>query len=154
MKRRISRAFVVMALAAITLLMPLLVSSHRIDEAHRNLIREGMTAAEVENVFGAPAGTYDWAVRDESEYRLAYYRVLRVYEQAIVTRSAQALSARKLAVALRDSNWADNAQTWTSRHGSVMIFFDQNGQVNCVSGWHKVRVEPPWKKWLDKIKGK
>src|SRR5262245_10856951 len=117
MKNRIGRGLVVVFLGVTTLLMPLLVSSHRIDEAHRNLIREGMTAAEVESIFGVPAGTYDWAVQDELEYRLAYYRVLRVYEQAIVTRSAQTLSAKKLALALRDSN----TQTWTSRHGSVMI---------------------------------
>src|SRR5262245_24797674 len=121
MKRRLCRGLVIVVLAAITLLLPLLASSHRIDEAHRNLIREGMTAADVESLLGVPAGTYDWAVRDESEYRLAYYRVLLHYQHVKATRSAQTLSAKKLAVALRDSNWAENAQTWTSRHGSVTI---------------------------------
>src|SRR5262245_46582104 len=132
MKRRLCRGLVIVVLAAVTLLLPLLVSSHRIDEAHRHLIREGMTAAAVESLFGVPAGTYDWAVRDVSEYRLAYYRVLRLYEQARVTGSAQTLSEKKLALLFRDSNWANNAQTWTSRHGSVTIFFNQSGNVSWV----------------------
>jgi len=33
----------------------------RIDEAHFQLITEGMTEAEVEAIFGVPAGSYDWA---------------------------------------------------------------------------------------------
>jgi len=156
MKRRIGRSLLVVGLAAITLLLSLLVSSHRIDEAHRNLIGEGMTAADVESIFGVPAGTYDWAVLDERDVRrLAYSRVLRIYEQAIVINSAQTSpTATKLAQALRDGNWAENLQTWTSRHGSVTICFDHAGQVTWLSGWDKVRIEPPWKKWWDKIKGK
>ena len=157
MKRRIGRSLVVIGLAAITLLLPLLVSSHRIDEAHRNLIREGMTAAEVESIFGVPAGTYDWAVRDEMEWRrLAHYGHLMHLArlEAISLEKPQAAAAEKFALAIRDSNWAENVQTWTSRHGSVTIGFDPEGYVNWVSGWQKVRIEPPWKKWWDKIKGK
>ena len=156
MKRRIGRSLVAVALVALTLLLPLLLSPHRIDEAHRNLIREGMTAADVENIFGVPAGTYDWAVLDERDgRRLAYYRVLALYEQAIAIKSAQTSpTAKQLAKVFRNSNWAENARTWTSRHGSVTIYFNQAGQVTWLSGWEKVRIEPPWKKWWDKIKGK
>src|SRR5215475_126609 len=75
MKRRLSQCLMIVLLATITLFFPLLASPHRIDEAHRDLIREGLTAAEVESIFGVPAGTYDWAVAEDS-YKLQYTRYL------------------------------------------------------------------------------
>ena len=45
MKRRLGRGLLVILLAAITLFFPLLAAPHRIDQAHRDLIRGGMTAA-------------------------------------------------------------------------------------------------------------
>src|SRR5262245_42909852 len=153
MKHRLSRFLVILLLAAIALFFPLLASPHRIDEAHRDLIREGLTAAEVESIFGVPAGTYDWAVVEDSYIR--YHILIRRAEQLL------ALEDQKLVVPLaaveprRKRPAATNElHSWTSRHGSVTIGFDENGLVSWVSGWHKVRVEPPWKKWWDKIRGK
>jgi hypothetical protein len=163
MKRRIGRGLLIVLLATITLFLPLLVSSHRIDEEHRNLIRTGMTAAEVESIFGAPAGTYDWAVMDDA-LRLARYRELIFLAHMVALDADKELSgaaesraaAKRGYLALGDGAIvvADHTQTWTSRHGSVTIGFDDAGRVRWVSGWLKTRVEPPWKKWWDKILGK
>jgi len=59
--QRIMRATAIVLLI-VTLFYPLLAPPpHRIDEAHFQLITEGMTEAEVEAIFGVPAGSYDWA---------------------------------------------------------------------------------------------
>jgi hypothetical protein len=161
MKRRLGRCLVIGLLATIMLFFPLLASPHRIDEAHRNLIREGMTAAEVESIFGVPAGTYDWAVVDgPSDTRLLYSRLFERYlERQFLARAREQQTLEIPVVAVVDTprkRWAfgDKVQSWTSRHGSVAIGFDENGLVCWVSDWLKVRVEPPWKKWWDKIRGK
>jgi hypothetical protein len=53
---------VIMLLIGTLFLYPLLAPTpHRIDEAHFQLIAEGMTEAEAGAIFGAPAGAYDWA---------------------------------------------------------------------------------------------
>ena len=162
MKNRIGRGLVVACLGVVTLLMPLLVSSHRIDEAHRNLILDGMTVAEVEDIFGAPAGVYDWAVVDESlSVKYATYRAL-IYlarmqeaeaanqEQIRYYAPARALKLKLRRLALEGTT----NKTWTSRHGSVTVSFDHDGRVVLVGDWMTTHLEPPWKKWWDKIKGK
>jgi hypothetical protein len=61
--QRFLRISAVTALALITFLYPLgAPPRHRIDERHFKLIRPGMTEAEVEAIFGAPAGVYDWVM--------------------------------------------------------------------------------------------
>jgi hypothetical protein len=53
-------------LIGVSLLYPLLAPTpHRIDESHFSLVRVGMTEADVEAIFGVPAGSYDWAVEEE-----------------------------------------------------------------------------------------
>ena len=157
MKRRLSRCLTIVLLAAIALFFPLLASPHRIDEAHRNMIRDGMTIAEVENIFGVPAGTYDWAVV-ESEARNHYYEVLMAHMETQYRELARNNQKIPLAVAVetprRRIAFGDRIQSWTSRHGSVIIGFDESGLVSWVSGWHRVRVEPPWNKWWKKLFGK
>jgi hypothetical protein len=70
------------------LLYPLLAPPpHRIDEAHFQLIAEGMTEAEVEAIFGVPAGSYDSA-RPKTEYGTCGSGVL-------TTSSRHAASQRK-----------------------------------------------------------
>jgi len=164
MKRRFMRCFVVVSLAAITLLFPLLASPHRIDEAHRNLIRGGMTVAEVESIFGVPAGTYDWAVdhgpihRQLAEYRVRIYvahEIAKAQREVVKAADETARQAARMKLALQPLLPSlDRAQTWMSRHGSVTIFFDNAGHVTGIGGWEKTRVEPRWKKWWAKIRGK
>jgi hypothetical protein len=55
--QRLLRATITVLMTGTLFLYPLLApASHRIDEAHFQLITEGMTEAEVEGIFGLPAG--------------------------------------------------------------------------------------------------
>src|SRR5437773_11169837 len=59
------RWLVAIALVGLLGLYPLLAPTpHRIDQAHADLIVQGMTKEQVEAIFGVPAGQYDWAEQD------------------------------------------------------------------------------------------
>src|SRR5262245_49350491 len=65
MKRRFRRGMLAALIAGVTFFYPLLAPTpHRIDEAHFRQIQPGMTRAQVEAIFGAPPGEYDWAEAD------------------------------------------------------------------------------------------
>jgi hypothetical protein len=148
MKRRLGRGLLVMFLAAITLFFPLLAAPHRIDQAHRELIRSGMTLAEVEAVFGVPAGEYDWAVRDTAHdviYMLDELIVAAQLQQAN-EQAGKATEASSTALHLALGNRL-HGQSWTSRHGSVRICFDDAGRVTDIGAWHNSHVVPPWQRW-------
>jgi hypothetical protein len=56
------RLFSAVALVCLLGLYPILAPpAHRIDQAHADLIVQGMTKEQVEAIFGVPAGEYDWA---------------------------------------------------------------------------------------------
>ena len=159
MKRRLGRGLLVILLAAITLFFPLLAAPHRIDQAHRDLIRGGMTAAEVEAIFGVPAGEYDWATRDNrlERFELAIFdmEVIRLQmdsEQLRMDAIKRNLAQTETALAgLRISALGRDPQTWTSRHGSVTIWFDNAGCVTSVGSWQGSHVQPPWQRWWRKV---
>jgi hypothetical protein len=158
MKRRLGRGLLVILLAAITLFFPLLAAPHRIDQAHRELIRSGMTLAEVEAIFGVPAGDYDWATRDNRlEFELAIFELEVIRLQADSERLRMDAIQRNLPqtetalAGLRISALGRDPQTWTSRHGSVTIWFDATGCVTSVGTWQSSRVEPPWQRWWRKV---
>ena len=158
MKRRCGRGLVIILLAAITLFFPLLVSRHRIDEAHRDLIREGMTVAEVEDIFGAPPGAYDWAVADNDP--AVQWAIYKAY--MYLARDERQKADGKPAVLVVGSRHreheslalSDHMQTWTSRHGSVTIGFNDSGRLTWVGGWHTTHVQPPWQRWWKRMTGK
>jgi hypothetical protein len=56
MRRLLRATSVVLLLGTLFLYSLLAPTPHRIDEAHFQLITEGMTEAEVEAIFGVPAG--------------------------------------------------------------------------------------------------
>jgi hypothetical protein len=159
MKRRLGRGLLVILLAAITLLFPLLAAPHRIDQAHRELIRSGMTLAEVEAIFGVPAGEYDWATRDNRferfELAILEMELIRLEmdsEQMRMDAIKRNLAQSETALAgLRISPLGRDPQTWTSRHGSVTIWFNDAGRVTSVGNWHSAHVEPPWQRWWRKV---
>jgi hypothetical protein len=129
---------------------PLLAPApHRIDEKHYRLIRPGMTEAEVEAIFGVPAGAYDWAVADaislailsdlEKKLHLeAEWHARRHPEQ----RPAQA-SGRP------------TVKTWTSRHGVFGFGFDRHGKIAMTGAGAeiRVRIEYPWRRWWRQLAG-
>ena len=141
---------------------------HRIDKAHAELIKHGMTYAEVETIFGQPPGNYDWAVADQGVIRLWY----------VATGASVNTTNTTFAIGAAGSNtlWADgtltslarqrqaryvttlflastggNTKTWTSRHGTCTVFFDNDGLVSgTITEWGNTRVEPPWRNWWKK----
>jgi len=114
-------------------LYPLLAPPpHRIDEAHFQLINEGMTEAEVEAIFGVPAGSYEFA-RPNMEFvywlELASAMEGRVVQKKLVQRK----------------------EYWSSRHGGSAVSFDVHGRVVSKLNTGDTRVEFPWQGWWQKL---
>src|SRR5262245_44743117 len=64
--RRLIALFLISLLGLYPLLAP---PPHRIDQAHCDLIKKGMTKDEVESIFGVPPGEYDFAEQKFSGYK-------------------------------------------------------------------------------------
>ena len=167
--RRLIALFLVGVLGLYPLLAP---PPHRIDKAHCDLIKEGMTKDEVESIFGAPPGEYDFATQKFSPYlfqikavetALQSYRVqiktmdttLRLTRESLASsdatervavveyHAAQALIVKQL--------WARDWSTWTGRHGGFTVSFDEQGLVVSTSGPAEVTIVPPWRRWWKKL---
>jgi hypothetical protein len=69
--RRWKRVLLASLIASLAFIYSLLAPPiHRIDKDHAELIKQGMTYAKVESIFGQPPGNYDWAVADNVVIRL------------------------------------------------------------------------------------
>jgi hypothetical protein len=171
--RLLVAGFIVTLLGLYPLLAPPI---HRIDKDHAELIKQGMTYAEVESVFGQPPGNYDWAVADEANIWVwdvatgAKLRGLNSYstlvidgfssdsslwgEAATITLPSRT-KTRTYTTWLLGARFGVNAKSWTSRHGTCTIFFDEELRVTgSMTDWGHTRVEPPWLKWRQKWFGK
>jgi hypothetical protein len=131
--QRFLRMIAVKFLVGATFVYPLVAPpSHRIDEAHFRLIRAGMTEAEVEGIFGVPAGVYDWVMVLEEKYQTVI--APDPYSNAIVAIHTQ---------------YDPESRVWISRHGIYGVTVDQENCVRTVHGFiGGPRIEPPWKRWL------
>jgi hypothetical protein len=150
MTRRIGRGLLIVLLGAITLLLPLLVSSHRIDKKHFEMITVGMSLESVGSIFGQPAGTYDWAVRDNRPIRIysgSQPENYRYWKDR--TDDGTPIPGRWHIALYRGSAYE---LSWTSRHGSCRIWFDKLSRVNAAH-WYSSRVELPWQSWWKKCFG-
>jgi hypothetical protein len=150
-KHRFRRAVILVLLLMITFVFPLLAPpQHRIDPEHFRLIKGGMTEAELEAIFGVPAGGYDWAVRSP-DYPI---NVLTLFAPSIQDGfpPLQAALFREVQDGSGMSKPNLRARTWVSRHGVFHVILDERGRVAITgSGWETVRIEPPWRKWWDKL---
>src|SRR5204863_125863 len=100
------RGLLIALVAVVTFFYPLLTPTpHRIDETHVSLIDKGMSRAQVEAIFGVPPGQYDWPEGESAALR--YYPVTSLI-----------IPARPWKI-----------ETWTSRHGSFGIQFDEHDHV-------------------------
>lgn len=71
MRRFISPFLLIASVVVVLGFYPLLAPTpHRIDQAHFELIKQGMAKADVEAIFGVPAGQYDWAEPEPRRFRL------------------------------------------------------------------------------------
>jgi hypothetical protein len=153
-KHRLRRIAVLAVFVMITLFFPLLAPPrHRIDDAHFRLIKGGMTEAEVEAIFGVPAGGYDWAVRNES----ARFNLLALHAAGMRDKLPpdQAGLADQLLLISALCGDESRLRVWYSRHGVFYVGLDHQGRVATTgAGWESVQIVPPWRKWWDKIVSK
>jgi hypothetical protein len=129
MRRFISRFLLIALLAVIIGFYSLLAPTpHRIDEAHFELIKVGMTKAEVAAMFGVPAGQYDWA-------EPASLARIQLWMSAVRLAEAQQVRDRQLQLGIRFLNALEAAneggvsESWVSRHGDFRVHFDGNNRV-------------------------
>lgn len=140
-----SRLLLVVLVAAIVALYPLLAPTpHRIDQEHFRLIKGGMTIADVQAIFGASAGEYDWAEADPGGFETRF--LMSVRRQGKIIQGAE-LADLELIYAITHTR---RSKTWVSRHGAFIVGFDREGRVITTSGGSS-RVVPPWKRWWKAI---
>jgi hypothetical protein len=149
--QRLLRARVVMLLIGTLFLYPLLAPPpHRIDEAHFQLITEGMTEAEVEALFGVPAGSYDWA-RPKAEY--AYLvAILEAQEVQLPEELYRRIPQHELGIRLAVPRLGDTKK-WISRHGVFIVSLDERGRVVSKHHGGETRIEFPWRPLWQKLTG-
>lgn len=139
------RAVVLLLLIAMAVCVLLAPRPHRIDVEHFKLIQPGMSRAEVEAIFGAPAGKYDWAEADDS---------------AVFTRTVTGASfspdGRRLVLAGTTRGFSTirfctgGMMDWVSRHGAFSVHFDSAGRVSWCGAW-PARILPPWQRWWQSV---
>jgi hypothetical protein len=156
--RRLIALFLVGVLGLYPLLAP---PPHRIDKAHCDLIKEGMTKDEVESIFGAPPGEYDFAETKVALYQLrisAVHTALRWKRESISDAAERAavyefyVAQFHAAQALRvRQRWPSERSTWTGCHGAFTVSFDEQGRVISTRGPAEVTIVPPWQRWWKKL---
>jgi len=125
------RATAIVLLIGTLFLYPLLAPpSHRIDEAHFQLITEGMTEAEVEAIYGVPAGSYDWARPQTDLIWLVAVAEMQQFEvpAKLDHRIVQQELGIRITVPRLDAPVHQTKQ-WVSRHGVFAVSLDERGRV-------------------------
>jgi hypothetical protein len=150
------RVAVLAIFVIITLFFPLLAPpAHRIDDEHCQLIQSGMTEAEVEGIFGVPAGSYDCAVEEGSSQWYLIVLALDVHRHRMVAaRHAVKYLGQEGAEGQRFVIKPEDNKLWISRHGSFCVTFDSEGRVWSNRRVGDTRIEPPWKRWWAKLTAK
>jgi hypothetical protein len=148
--RRPLRHFALALLIGTAFVYPLLAPApHRIDEEHYRLIQPGMTEADVEAIFGVPAGAYDWAVADA--VMLGFLSDLETKIHLEAEWHARQRPRQRPSQALG----RPRVKTWTSRHGVFGIGFDNHGKIAMTGAGAETRVrfDYPWQRWWRRIAG-
>jgi hypothetical protein len=148
--RKWLRLFSAVALVCLLGLYPLLAPpAHRIDRAHADLIVQGMTKEQVEAISGVPPGEYDWAEEaPPTRVRVFMGRLRSFHESKYAIKRADGVDISHLVHSIHDS--PRTILTWTSRHGSFMVWFDHNELVHSANSWTEVRIVPPWQRWWNR----
>ena len=102
-----------------------------------------MTEAEVEAIFGVPAGGYDSAVQDKQMQIRALIPTPAEIDDKIPV-DQLAFSGTVIFVSPRHG--PTHFKSWFSRHGVFHVAFDQEGRVAATGGWGKTEVTPPWQR--------
>ena len=136
-----SRAVLAFLLVGVLGIYPMLAPAHCIDAARFELIRPGMTRAEVESIFGVPPGEYDWAEEDiEKLIRKAF--TVNVPPQGFVTKFGSGSSQDLNTFLLQEKS-----DSWTSRHGQYTVWYGSDGRVTSMNSHPLVAIVPPWQRF-------
>jgi hypothetical protein len=147
MRRAWNRILLAALIVLITFLYPLLAPTpHRIDQAHADLIVQGMTKDQVEAIFGVPAGAYDWAEPDSVGPFIWLDFEGDGFADVLVHSNGGGATLSPVLV----WNPRRTSLTWTSRHGSFTLWFDINEQVVNNNAMTEVRIVPPWQRWWNR----
>jgi hypothetical protein len=153
MKRRLRRTAALALLVGVTFFYPLLAPpAHRIDLDHLRLVKQGMTEADVEAVFGVPAGGYDWVVQGDA-WRVAAFIPLEGAIFDVAGDHQLAFSATTMFISARHGRHC-TFKTWYSRHGVYHVAFNEQGRVAATGSWGKSGLKPAWRVWWEKVAGK
>ena len=126
-------------------LYPLLAPPpHRIDQAHLDRITAGMTPEQVEAVFGAPAGEYDWAESDPRGLAALDVYLVALQLEAMANMTESGSRVREF---IQTGYLKPVTRTWTSRHGTFVVLFNDQGLVASSAMSPEVRIVPPWQRW-------
>jgi hypothetical protein len=149
--RRWKRILLSLLVVLITFFYPLLAPTpHHIDQAHADLIVHGMTKEQVEAIFGVPAGQYDWAEEaPHTRVRVYISSRLRSVHAYAIKRADIGGEISQLVQGIHES--PRTSLTWTSRHGSFMVWFDHNELVRSTDSWTAVRIVPPWQRFWNQL---
>jgi hypothetical protein len=147
MRSLVSQLLVLALVAIVTCFYPLLAPTpHRIDQEHFDLIRVGMTKAEVEAIFGVPAGKYDWAEPGSPLLTISLLMALQNAEFVHDEGQVQ-LGGMRFLSSLETSV----GEAWVSRHGAFTVRFDSDDRVVSTTGRQDVGIVPPWQRWWRKV---
>jgi hypothetical protein len=153
MRRRWIRMLLAALIVLITFLYSLLAPTpHRIDQAHADLIVQGMTKEQVEAIFGVPAGEYDWAEENRDKMSVYYRKIISSYVEMRRLTIDESGAAERIIKHVRPAklSW-HTSMTWTSRHGSFTIWFDEGERVASTSVLRQVHIVPPWQRWWNRV---
>jgi hypothetical protein len=172
MRRSWLRILVLAVAVAVVFAFPLLApTAHRIDQAHFELIQDGMTRADVEAIFGVPPGKYDGAEAEAGSFahlmRLA--AAARMEEAQPLSKILNGQAPAELEIRLTHPKAMENtadaelrllqllaeaSETWVGRHGGFIVQFDRENRVVSTNGrGRRVRVVLPWQRWWKAIRG-
>ena len=148
MARRL-RILVAALIVGLLGLYPLLAPTpHRIDPAHFELIVKGMSKDQVEAIFGVSAGKYDWAEDNGHAHYWLHFHLIQSLRQARPT-DGDDVESKVFHKIFREvhSRGPQTQLTWTSRHGSLAAWLDEDDRVVSTHVSTEVRVTPPWQRW-------
>jgi len=136
---RFLRVIVATLLVGVVFVYPMAAPpQHRIDGRHFDLVREGMTYADAEAIFGVPAGVYDWAMISNEDPKWQIVFLIQPDNNACIP--------------VQIERQPDTVKLWLSRHGAFGVSIDRDTRVKPFRLPGTPMTDPPWKKWWYKLR--
>jgi hypothetical protein len=135
--RRLGQLLLLALLVVVAGFYPLLAPTpHRIDQAHFDLIGEGMTPSDVEAIFGVPEGVYDGAWVLEKRHDLGLVIAVQSDPRSVIP----------VATGVNPQ-----VRSWIGRHGMYVIMVNEQNRVIGAYEAGSPVIKPPWQRWWKAI---